>query len=75
MDISIVIPLLNESESLAKLHYWILQSLKKEKYSYEIIFIDDGSSDSSWEIVKDLSQKHANTHGIKCSKKLRLIQN
>jgi len=51
MDISIVIPLLNESESLAKLHDWIVQSLKKEKYSFEIIFIDDGSSDSSWEVV------------------------
>ena len=68
MDISIVIPLLNESESLAQLHDWIVQSLEKEKYSFEIIFIDDGSSDSSWELISNLSQQHKNTHGIQFSK-------
>ena len=68
MDISIVIPLLNESESILPLHDWIIRSLEKEKNSYEIIFIDDGSSDPSWEMIRDLSQKHANTHGIRFSK-------
>jgi len=68
MDISIVIPLLNESESLTQLHHWIVQSLEKEKYSYEIIFIDDGSSDPSWEVISSLSQQHKNTHGIQFSK-------
>jgi len=68
MDISIVIPLLNESESLTQLHDWIVQSLEKEKYSYEIIFIDDGSSDPSWEVISSLSQQHKNTHGIQFSK-------
>ena len=68
MDISIVIPLLNESESLTQLHHWIVQSLEKEKYSYEIIFIDDGSSDPSWEVISSLSHQHKNTHGIQFSK-------
>ena len=68
MEISIVIPLLNESESLLKLHDWIVQSLEKDKYSFEIIFIDDGSSDNSWELISDLSQQHTNTHGVQFSK-------
>ena len=68
MDISIVIPLLNESESLATLHDWIILSLEKEKYSFEIIFIDDGSSDRSWDIILDLSKKYSNTHGIQFSR-------
>ena len=68
MDISIVIPLLNESESLVALHDWIILSLEKEKYSFEIIFIDDGSSDRSWDVILDLSKKYANTHGIQFSR-------
>ena len=68
MDISVVIPLINESESLVPLHDWIVQSLEKEKNSFEIIFIDDGSSDRSWEVILDLSQKHIHTHGIRFSR-------
>ncbi len=68
MYISIVIPLLNESESILPLHKWIIQSLEKGKNSYEIIFIDDGSSDPSWKMIIDLSQKYTNTHGIQFSK-------
>ena len=64
MDISIVIPLLNESDSLAALHDWIIKSLEKEKNSFEIIFIDDGSSDRSWELISGLSKQHTHTHGI-----------
>ncbi|MGA0374151.1 MAG: glycosyltransferase family 2 protein [Flavobacteriaceae bacterium] len=68
MDISIVIPLLNESESILPLHDWIIRSLEKKKNSYEIIFIDDGSSDRSWEIIVELCLKYPNTHGIQFSK-------
>ena len=69
MDISIVIPLLNESESILMLHDWIIRSLEKEKNNYEIIFIDDGSSDRSWEIIVELCGRNPNTHGIQFSKK------
>ena len=68
MDISIVIPLLNESESLKPLHDWIIQSLKLKKKHFEIVFIDDGSSDGSWEIISRLAKDHHHTHGIQFSK-------
>ena len=68
MDISVVIPLLNESESILTLHDWIIRSLEKEKNNYEIIFIDDGSSDRSWEIIVELCGRNPNTHGIQFSK-------
>ena len=68
MDISIVIPLLNESESILTLHDWIIRSLEKEKNNYEIIFIDDGSSDRSWEVIVELCGRNPNTHGIQFSK-------
>ena len=68
MEISIVIPLLNESDSLAPLHDWIIKSLEKEKNSFEIIFIDDGSSDRSWEVISGLSKQHTHTHGIQFSR-------
>ena len=68
MDISIVIPLLNESESILPLHDWIIRSLEKKKNSYEIIFIDDGSSDRSWKVIVELCLKYPNTHGIQFSK-------
>lgn len=55
MDLSIVIPLLNESESLKELHRWIIEVMQKHGFSYEIIFINDGSTDNSWEIIKALS--------------------
>jgi len=65
MDISIVIPLLNEEESLSELHDWIVRVLTANTYSYEIIFIDDGSTDTSWEVIKKLQQKDANVKGIR----------
>jgi len=58
MDISIVIPLYNEAESLPELYDWIEQVMKKEGFSYEVIFVDDGSSDNSWEMIKQLENKH-----------------
>ena len=68
MEISIVIPLFNESESLEELHNWILSSISSNSKSFEIIFIDDGSSDNSWQIIKNLAKKNKHTHGILFSK-------
>ena len=64
MEISIVIPLFNESESLEELHDWILSSISINSKTFEIIFIDDGSSDNSWQIIKNLANKNKHTHGI-----------
>ncbi len=65
MNLSIVIPLLNEQESLPELHSWIVKVMDKNNYSYEVIFIDDGSSDSSWNIICALSQNDKNVQGIR----------
>ena len=64
MQISIVIPLHNEQESLKELHDWIVQVMQSNHFSYEIIFIDDGSSDGSWETISELSQSNENVKGI-----------
>ena len=58
MDISIVIPLYNEEESLTELHDWIVRIMEQHGYAYEIIFIDDGSKDRSWDIIQDLHSKN-----------------
>ena len=68
MNLSIIIPLLNEPESLPELHQWILDELKPTELSFEIIFIDDGSSDKSWEIIEKLNKSHSSTYGIRFSK-------
>jgi glycosyltransferase involved in cell wall biosynthesis len=52
MDISVIIPLYNEAESLPELTAWIERVMKEKGYSYEIIFINDGSTDNSWEIIE-----------------------
>lgn len=65
MDLSIVIPLFNEEESLPELEAWIRKVVEKEDYSYEIIMVDDGSKDKSWEVVRELSLKNPNLKGIK----------
>ena len=65
MDISIVVPLYNEEESLIELFQWIKSSLKPTNYSFEIIFIDDGSSDKSWKVIKDLSKEHQEIKGLR----------
>ena len=65
MNLSIVIPLLNEQESLPELHSWIYKVMMEHNYSYEVIFIDDGSTDASWQTIEELSQKDANVKGIK----------
>ncbi|MDB4083300.1 glycosyltransferase family 2 protein [Vicingaceae bacterium] len=64
-DISIVIPLLNEEESLSELNDWIKKVMTEHKFSYEIIFIDDGSTDKSWAIIEEFNQKDNAVKGIK----------
>ena len=68
MDISIVIPLLNEEESLLELHSWIVSVMKAQGYSYEIIFIDDGSTDSSWQLIQQLATVDNNVKAIQFHK-------
>jgi glycosyltransferase involved in cell wall biosynthesis len=68
MDISVVIPLLNEHESINELHDWIASTMQSNHFSYEILFIDDGSTDSSWDIIQKLSTKHDSVRGIRFMK-------
>jgi len=65
MNLSIIIPLLNEQESLPELHQWIVKVMTVHNYTYEVIFIDDGSTDNSWEIIADLSKSNPNVKGIR----------
>lgn len=65
MDISIVVPLYNEEESLPKLYEWIEQVMNEHKYTFEVIFVNDGSTDNSWKVVESLQQKSKNVRGIK----------
>ncbi len=64
VDLSIVVSLFNEEESLAELTGWIRQVMEREGYSYELIMVDDGSRDASWEIIKSLSGKDPSIKGI-----------
>ena len=65
MDISVVIPLYNEEESLSELHAWIKRVMNENGFSYEIIFVDDGSKDRSWEIISDLKKSDENVKAIR----------
>ena len=65
MDVSIVVPLLNEEESLPELCAWIDRVATENNYSYEVILIDDGSTDNSWKTIMGLSEKNAHIKGIK----------
>jgi glycosyltransferase involved in cell wall biosynthesis len=65
MNLSIIIPLLNEQESLPELHQWIVKVMTAQNYTYEVIFIDDGSTDNSWQIIADLSKSNPNVKGIR----------
>jgi glycosyltransferase involved in cell wall biosynthesis len=65
MDLTIVVPLLNEEESLPELASWIRKVCNENSYSYEIIFIDDGSSDDSWKVIQDLKKEDSAVKGIK----------
>lgn len=65
MNISVVIPLLNEEASLKELHNWIVSVMQSNSFSYEILFIDDGSTDTSWQVITQLSQSNSNVKGIR----------
>ena len=65
MNISVVIPLLNEEGSLPELSAWIAKVMDANKFSYEIIFVDDGSKDGSWKLIESLSAANSNIKGIK----------
>jgi len=65
MNISVVIPLLNEEESLPELMAWIDKVMKANNYSYEVLFVDDGSTDDSWNVILDLQSKFETVRGIK----------
>ncbi|MDD3788642.1 MAG: glycosyltransferase family 2 protein [Petrimonas sp.] len=65
MDISVIIPLYNEEESLPELFAWIQRVMDENRFSYEVIFVDDGSTDRSWDIVTELKSQSNNVHGIK----------
>jgi len=64
-QLSIVIPLLNEEESLPELHAWLLRVFHANSFTYEVIFVDDGSSDGSWEVIQGLSKADPHTFGLK----------
>lgn len=65
MNLSVIIPLFNEEESLPELHSWIARVCKENKLSYEVIFVNDGSTDHSWEVIEQLSRQNAEVKGIK----------
>lgn len=65
MDISVVVPLFNEDESLPELSRWIDRVMVENNFSYEVIFVDDGSTDNSWKVIKQLSEKNSAIHGLR----------
>ena len=65
MDISVIIPLYNEEESPPELYAWIERVMDENKFSYEVIFVNDGSTDRSWEVIEGLAAKHEQVRGIK----------
>ena len=64
MDISVIVPLFNEAESLPVLHEWIVRVMRENNFSYEIIFVNDGSTDTSWQVIKQLREQNEHVHGI-----------
>ena len=64
MDISVIVPLYNEAESLPELERWIGRVMEENSFTYEILFINDGSTDSSWQVIKELSQKNPSVKGV-----------
>ena len=65
MDISVIVPLYNEEESLPELYAWIERVMKEHGFTYEVIFVNDGSTDKSWQVIEQLSSKSDNVKGIK----------
>ena len=65
MDVSVIVPLFNEDESLRELYEWIERVMHDNHLSYEVIFVDDGSTDDSWKVINELSSEHPEVRGIK----------
>ena len=65
MDISVVVPLLNEAESLPELEAWIRRVMDEHGFSYEIVFVDDGSTDNSWAVIQQLSEANPNVKALR----------
>lgn len=65
MDISVVVPLYNEAESLPELESWIRRVMQQNNFSYEVIFVDDGSTDASWEVIESLAAGNPNVKGVR----------
>ena len=65
MDISVIVPLKNEDESLPELAAWIDRVMKENQFSYEVWMVDDGSTDDSWQVIQNLSSSNPNIKGIK----------
>lgn len=68
MNLSILIPLLNEEESLSELYNWIIKVMQSHNYTYEIIFLDDGSTDNSWNIIEGFAVENSNVKGVRFMK-------
>ena len=65
MDISVIVPLYNEAESLPELYAWIQRVMNENKFSYEVIFVNDGSTDNSWQVIQDLKAKSEKVRAIR----------
>ncbi|MDP4809682.1 MAG: glycosyltransferase, partial [Saprospiraceae bacterium] len=65
LDISVVVPLYNEDESLVELVQWIEKVMLENAFSYEVILVDDGSTDNSWAVVENLNQQFPSVKGIR----------
>ena len=65
MDITVIVPLFNEEESLPELHSWIERVMTENGFSYEVIFVNDGSTDHSWQVIEELGRKSEHVKGIK----------
>ena len=63
-DISIIVPLFNEEESLGELFSWIRKVMEEDGFSYEVIFVDDGSTDGSWKVITEIAGQNSNVRGI-----------
>ena len=68
MQISVIIPLYNEADSLPKLFEWIRRVMNENNFSYEVIFVDDGSDDASWSVIESFKQNYDNFSGIRFRK-------
>jgi glycosyltransferase involved in cell wall biosynthesis len=65
IQLTVLIPLYNEDESLPELHDWIVRVIKENHYTYEILFVDDGSTDTSWEVIEQLARRNPHVRGIR----------